>query len=281
MTAPTPSQAVLDLIGRQKAEFDHAAGLRTWVLRIQVTTAALAAASVFVKDDRLLYLVALVGAFLASTWLYVGRKQSESLAHAERLRRATLIAGGLGIQLDGDELFEMANGGGATDAEAQRRIDPDYFASKLAPGPERLSAMTEESAIWTRALARYAARETWLLFAGMIVITVGLLFSSVLFVKLDDWALVARVFFAMLAVVLSTDFLGAAIAYSEATGEMRQIVERLRRHRSSAHPLERLIVIIGDYNAIVGTMPIFPRGLYGRHQERLNRDYNLYLTGAQ
>ena len=269
------------LVGRQKAEFDKGSQLRTRVLQVQIALGLLSAITIFVTDDVWLYAAGVVGVLLAAVWFYLWRRLDRSRSHAERLRRATMIAGGFGVPIERDEAFELARGGLASDNEAEARVDRDYFASKLPPGPQRFSEMLEESGVWTKVLSRYAATETWILFGGVIIVTILLLFSSVELVPVKAWALAARIFFSMLAVVVSADFLGAGFAYSSTNEEVTRVIERLRRNRAAGCPLEGLMIIFGDYNAAVEGMPLFSKGLYPRYQERLNRDYHLYLTGPQ
>ncbi len=276
-----PAPDVLSLIGSQKAEFNHAAALRTWVLRVQMAIGALAAATVWVTADAWLYLAALLALVLAGVWLYLFLELTASRAHAERLRRATLIAGGLGVSLDGAELFELSNDGRAPKSEARRLVDPDYFASMKPPGVPRFVDMLEESAIWTANLASFAARETWLVFGLLFAATLIALFSGVVFIAPERWALVARVFFAMLVVLASADFLGAAVSYDRARHDILRIIDRLQRHKEAVGSLERVMVIFADYNSAVESMPLFSGGLYPRHQKRLNEEYKMFLTGPQ
>jgi signal transduction histidine kinase len=185
------------------------------------------------------------------------------------------------MTLDGAEMFELANDGRASKAEAQRLNDPAYFASMAPPGVRRFVDMLEESAIWTTNLAGFAARETWIVFGLSLAVTLIALFSGVVFTDATRWQQVARVFFAMLVVLLSADFLGAAIGYDRARQEARRIVDRLQRHKVAGAALEGVMVIFADYNSAVEAMPLFSSGLYPRHEKRLNEEYKMFLTGPK
>lgn len=280
MTA-RPISNILSLIGSQKAEFNHAARLRTWVLRVQMVVGLMGAVAVFITADRWLYLAAILAVVLAALWLYLSAELATSRAHAERLRRATMIAGGLGISLDGAEMMELSAGARAAKSEAKRLVDPDYFASMAEPGVRRFVDMLEESAIWTLNLAGIAARETWVVFGLSAFITLVALFSSVAFTDLTAWESVVRVFFAMLVVLLSADFLGAAINYDSARQAARRVVDQLQRYKTPEASLERVMVVFADYNSAVESMPLFSHNLYPRHQKRLNDEYRMFLTGPQ
>ncbi|MBX3480824.1 MAG: hypothetical protein KF842_10505 [Caulobacter sp.] len=272
---------VLALIGCQKAEFDHASKLRTWTLRLQALIGLVAAGTIFVKSDTWLYIAAVFALALALLWLALWLELGASRGHAERLRRATLIVGGLGVALDGAEAFELANDGKAPKSEAKRLVDPEYFASKSHPGTNRLIEMLEESAIWTTNLAGIACRETWLMFGGFVALATVTLLSSAALIDQSGWELAARAVFAVLAVLLSADFLGAAASYGRAQRGTARIVDKLQRHKGQNPSVETIILILGDYNSNVESMPTFSSGLYPRHQRRLNEQYNMYLTGPQ
>lgn len=272
---------VLTLIGCQKAEFNHASRLRTWVLRAQTAIAALAAATIPVKSDVALYLAAVVALGLALGWLYLWRELGQSRAHAERLRRTTMLVGGLGIALGGAELMELCREGKAPEREAKRLVDPDYFASNKPPGIARLVDMLEESAIWTANLATIAARETWLLFGGFTVVMLLALLTATVVAEPSQWQLGARIIMAILVSLLSADFLGAAISYGGAGQAARRTVDRLQMYKCANPPLEPVMLIFGDYNSAVESMPPFSSGLYPRHEKRLNEQYRMFLTGPR
>lgn len=272
---------VIALIGCQKAEFNHASRLRTWVLRTQTAIAALAALTIPVKSDTFLYVVAVVALILTAAWFYLWNELAGSRSHAERLRRTTLLVGGLGFPLSGAELIELCREGKAARSEATRLVDPEYFASKKPAGSARLVEMLEESAIWTCNLAKIAAREAWIFFGGLLLVFVLALFAAAAFASPSEWQLGARIVMAILASLLSADFLGAAISYGGARDAARRTVDRLQPYKAGVPALEPVMLILGDYNSAVESMPPFSSGLYPRHEKRLNEEYRMFLTGPR
>ncbi len=272
---------VLTLIGCQKAEFNHAAALRTWVVRTQTAIAALAVITIPITLDTGLYVAAVIALALAAVWLYLWIELSASRGHAERLRRTTMLVGGLGFRMAGAELLELARDGKASQAEAKRLIDPDYFASGKPPGVPRFVEMLEESAIWTRNLAKIAAQEAWLLFGGFFLIMVLALLAAAAIMSASEWQLAARIVMAILVSLLSADFLGSAISFAGARRAAQRVVDRLQLYKGAAPSLEAVMLIFGDYNSAVESMPPFSGGLYPRHQKRLNEEYKMFLTGPQ
>lgn len=280
MTTSAPPD-ILSLVGSQKAEFNHAARLRTQVLRIQTAIAVIAVGTIPVQSDKALYAAAVLALLLAGVWLYLWNEQSESRAHAERLRRTTMLVGGLGFSLPGAELMELSRDGKAPVSEAKRLIDPDYFASEKVPGVPRLIEMLEESAIWTTNLAKIAAQEAWLVFGGLCVVLILALLTAAMVASPSEWQLGARIVMAILASLLSADFLGSALSYDGARQVAKRVVDRLQQHKVTTPPLEPIMLIFGDYNSAVESMPTFSEGLYPRHQKRLNEEYKMFLTGPQ
>jgi ABC-type multidrug transport system fused ATPase/permease subunit len=279
--SPAPTPDVLSLIGRQKAEFGHASRLRTRTLHVQLAIGLLGVITVFVTDDRALYIAAIVGVVLAAWWLWLTNELAETRSHAERIRRATMIAGGLGLTLDGVEMFELENDGRASKAEAKRLNDPNYFASKSPPGVQRLVEMLEESAIWTANLTKIAAREAWIVFGLSIALPLLAILCALAFATTNQVQIVSRVLFAMLVVLLSVDFLGAAISFSRARGETLRVIDKLQRLKTPGASLEAFILLFADYNAAVEEAPVFSAGLYPRNEKQLNEQYNMHLTGRR
>lgn len=272
---------IVTLIGCQKAEFNHSSRLRTWVLRVQTAIAALAALTIPIKSDTFLYVLAILALGLAVVWFYLWKELSESRAHAERLRRTTLLVGGLGLPISGAELIELCRDGKAASSEAKRLRDPEYFASKKPAGTARLVEMLEESAIWTCNLAKIARQEACLLFSGLLLVFVVVLCAAIAFVSPSEWQLGARIIMAILASLLSADLFGAVISYGGARDAARRTIDRLQPHKVDAPALEPIMLILGDYNSAVEGMPPFSSGLYPRHEQRLNDEYKMFLTGAQ
>jgi len=196
---------VLKLIGAQKAEFNFASRKRTWVIRVQIAIALLTAFCVPITSDYALYAAALLSMILVGVWFWLAEGLTASRAHAERLRRASVIAGGLGIEISGAEYIELMRDGMASDSEKERLVDPDYFASRLSPGPQRMAEMLEESAIWTANLAKIAARETWLIFGGTSIVLVFALLGAAMVVSITQWQLGARAVGIILSGILSAD----------------------------------------------------------------------------
>jgi len=271
----------LSLVGRQRAEFQHASKLRTWSLRLQLAIGILGICSVVVTNDVWLYILAVSGLASAALWLWLANETIETRAHAERIRRATMIAGGLGVVFDSVELLELANDGRASQAQADKLHDANYFSSARSVGVLRFLEMLEESAIWTTNLAKVAARETWGIFGISIIVVVFIVFCGLALFPIRQELIALRAFFAISAVILSTDFLGTAVSYDRARRETQRTIDRVQRLKETGASIEAAILIFAEYNAAVEGAPVFSNGLYPRHSKSLNAEYDKYFKTTE
>ncbi len=265
------NQALVELIGYQRAEFARAAALRMWMIAAQVAVVVPAIASVFVDDPHCVLLLAATGVLALLVWLYFERRYSERRRASGRARRATLIMGGLGQPISGVELLSIRELISVSEADAKPFQDPDYFSSKAVPGRMRLGEMLQESAFWTSRMQRESARVMWAAFLLSIIVAA---FAFTVVVSLATEPVdnqVARVVLAIVTLLMSTDILGSAVAHSEAASLTDRIVSRLADAEGRAYPEADVLLILSDYNAVVESTPIAVPGLYRLHQARLNR----------
>jgi membrane protein implicated in regulation of membrane protease activity len=268
-----------ELIGFQKAEFGQCARLRSHVLRWQAAAMMAAALSAMIQIPAALYVLSILTLIAAVAAFFCNHSLSTSREHAEKLRRATMLIGGLGLNLSGAELLELRQGGSASIETAQQLADSNYFVSDKPLGASRLVDMLEESAIWTANLSRYAARETWIFFLAMASVLICALLAAILFSSPTEWQIGARIVVAILIGLFTVDFLGAALAYNDANRVALRVVDRLQKYKETSPTTEQILVIFGDYNYAVQNMPPFPKGLYHRYEKRLNEEHRMFLTG--
>ena len=268
------------LVGLQKAEFNCSAKLRSWTLRAQLCLAVLAVATTFPLADRLSTLLALPGLVIAVAIAVIGMRSRKVRGHAERLRRATLFADGLGMRLTPDEMRDLIVGAASSEAEGRSLVDPAYFKSKAAPSPQRLGEMLCESAFWTKTLAGIASTETWWLCGGAVIAGIVAFGISVSLTPAMS-PIGLRLICVLVVLLLSAEFFGAAQAYGVAATDIEVLEKRLRAELAVGPNQERLLCIVCDYNSIVEGMPPFPAGLYDRHAKRLNEQFDMWKTGPQ
>jgi len=272
------SPEVLELVGYQRAEFAKAGQVRMWMIVTQIMVALPAIGSVFVEAGPCVLLLALAGLAMVLTWLALERRYSRLRQACGRARRASLIMGGLGQSISAVELLSIKETLSATEDQAKRFVDPNYFASQAPPGRRRLGEMLQESAFWTSRMQGESARLMWGAFL-LSVIAVGLLFTVVVaFAVQNVEERGARVMLAILTLLISTDILGSAMAHSEAASGTERIVHRLADAEARNYPEPDILLILSDYNAIVETTPIAVPGLYELHRNRLERLFQAFQS---
>lgn len=259
------------LSGAQSAGFARCAVERSRILNLQAAIAVVAGTSVLFDKAVALYGLAIVGLVLVGFWALLTIRYVDWRGKTERVRRAIIIAGGLGGDIPAAELREMYESVPASEREISAKVDPEYFASKSAPGPMRMSEMLEESVFWTKSLAKCAAIETWLMFGLTLALVVGVLFVSAAYLSREAAMVAIRAACAAVIFLLSTEFFGAAWSYTTASVDLPRIEDRLIANRERGCETSELMRIFGDYNSIVEAMPVFSAGLYPRHRDRLNK----------
>jgi len=283
MTAPVASSVVQDanlLVGLQKAEFSRASNLRSWGLRTQTALAIVAAATAFPVTEQWATLLAIVAFLLTFAVAALAKRAREVRGHAERLRRATLFANGLGMVISQPEMRDLITGAVSREETGRALADPAYFVSGAAPGPQRLGEMLAESAFWTKTLARIASGESWRLCIGGV--TLGFVaFGASLSVAPEASPLGLRLFCVLIVLLLSAEVFGAALSYGAASVEIAGLEKRLSAELYGGADIVRLLAIVADYNGVVEGMPPFSAGLYDRHAPELNRQYGMWKTGPQ
>jgi hypothetical protein len=258
------------LIGLQRAEFNKATLLQERILKVQFAILVISCAAVFVTNAMITYFSGVVALMLAALWCWLTWQYWDSRRQAERARRATLLMGGLGEKLSNAELRELESAFTVTHAEGKQCEDPNFYAARSPPGDSRLAEMLEESAFWSADLMHRSARKSWCAFASYMSIALVLLLASVPFSGPENFQNSIRVFCAILTLLVSSEIIGAAFAYGRAARSLKIMLPRLESIRAAGFPRADLLGILCDYNSTVEGAPMFPPGIYGANQERLN-----------
>jgi hypothetical protein len=262
-----------EIVGLQRAEFARAASLQGRILYVQIAIALVAIATV-VRNDLVVYIAALATMTGGLVWARADYQYKESRAQAERARRATLLTDGLGGALSAAEVRDLKAHFSVTAEQGRLLEDASYYATHENPGPQRLAEMLEETAFWTFQLLRYSAKRFWLLFTAFLACGLLLLFGSIPFASTQQVLGGVRIACAMLVLLVSTDVLGRALAYSRASHTVDRICLRIKEIKPSGYPRCDLLMILCDYNSAVECAPMPAAGIYEKHRDQLNRLWN-------
>lgn len=263
--------SITQLVGLQRAEFAKAARLQHRILQIQCAIAALAAISVFFEAPMVSYGVAVVALGFAGVWALIGWQYRASRGQAERARRATLLMQGLDETISDGELRKLKLDFTVTTDQGRVYEDANYYAAQAAPGSPRLVEMLEETCFWSCHLLKGSARRSWFAFIAFVAIGLLLFLISILVFDGDRVQSAARLFCVLLTFVVSTEVVGAALAYDGASQALSTILPRIEAVRASGNRTVDLLMILSDYNSAVEGAPMFWPGLYEKERDRLNQ----------
>lgn len=180
---------------------------------------------------------------------------------AETMRRQAALTEGLDWPLDRTQASEWRQKAGRrvrNRLKVQAR-DPDYYASRAPASPQRLAEMTVQSAFYTRHLYTKLRVWSWVLFAGSLLIA-GFVVSLALTRMIPDSidALIARVLYSIVPVVVSVNLLGWALRLTRSIAAIRQIEADLERLLGSEEVTEpRVMRLVSEYDCqLVSGFPI-------------------------
>lgn len=266
------------IVGYQRAEFDRASSLRTWLIFCQFMVAIPGAVSVLVEDGVRLYYLAGAGAALLALWLYLDSQYRKHRSAGERARRATLIMGGLGKPISPAELLALQGGFKVSTAQGKLREDPNYFATRVAPGLRRLGEMVEESAFWSADLHRWSATAMGALSAALLVLLAVTAFLAIPFTDTPKIMSALRILLALLVFGLSSDVLAAVRGHHQAAAEIRDVLAGMQRAAAEGHPEADVLYLTSEYNAAVEAAPVVVPLVYKLRCETLNQQWTDYQT---
>lgn len=271
MTAD-PNAVLLELTSLQRAEFDKASIYFRIIVVIQLVIASVAIASVFVTDERLVYVAALIVAMLACAYAAFGVLYKRSRSLAERTRRLTLVNGGLGQEISPAQNRELKGRFSERTIEAAKSYDStNYYDVGSGPGPQRLVDMIEQSAFWSADLFRHSAIRSFLWGGGalLLAIFIFLLIPLPLLSGGSEMS-AARVVFALVPFFLSSEVVGSGIAYWMASDDLELLLGRIETDNARGISIECALVLLTEYNSSVeGAPTIFP-GVYRSRKAILN-----------
>lgn len=264
------NNSLQQLTGLQRAEFARAARWHRALLVCQAAVAGLAAVTVYLREGTATYIFAVITVMVAIAYTAVNWRYGTTRWNAERARRATLLAGGLGVQIPEAEFRDMMARFSATREQGRKLEDPNYYAAKGEPGPKRLSEMLEESAFWSADMFRISAGISWVALAVLLALLLAALFAALPFVPAQSWMTAVRVVCAMLVLLVSKDLLGSAQDYSKTAAALSPLIARIQANRAAGFPLDDLLFILTDYNSAVERAPMALPRIYAWRKDRLN-----------
>ena len=266
-------QKLTDLIGFSRDAFDTAQVSQGWSSRIQWFLAGIAVVSVFVPGETAAMTAACISFLGAVTLAWLGLRQQAFRRYGERVRRATLLAKGLGHELSAHEFRSIETDFEGEMDRAAAKADPDYYSSALPAGEERLIENLYESAFWSADLYKHSAKSAWIRFAVMAIAVIFIILTTLPFLSGQLPIILSRIVLVVMTILASREVFGDAVAYSMAHREVGLVMDRLEALRVKTDKTADLMLILGDYNSAVEMAPMPQSGVYQRRREEISRGW--------
>jgi hypothetical protein len=257
------------LLALSRAEADEAK--RLWLASIVAhgSTLLLGAGALFAGEPAtyVLAVLALVAEIVA--WWSQHEASERHVLAEEGRRRASLIEN-LGSDPESlDRVGITSRYSRRACSKAVERQDSHYWQTELSPGPERLREALTESAFWSCALYRVAARR-WALVVIALVLLLALAVFALSSISLDGAsAVTSRVGVVFLTVLITSDALSTALAWRSASAMSDRVLRRL--DAADASDLGTMAAIFADYATATASCPPIPNGIYNAEHDRLDQ----------
>lgn len=269
------------LLTHQRVELNRAQRYLNLAFTSQFGLALVAATSVYSNNNSTLLHLAIFGFVLAGVWFALARKQRAHRSAGDQARRVVLLASGLGEQFSAEQRLRIFDNFSVSIEGVSLVRDEAYFASRAAPGYQRLAELVEESAYWTRDLQNSSATILQAALAFSAVLMAVALWLGVPMLPSDDSIALARVLIAILVFMLSSDVVGAILSHREAANTIGAILQRIETAAARGYPDGDVLLLMSDYNAAVESAPLALPGVFKLRHSRLTRRWRAYLENKR
>ena len=258
------------IVSLERLEFDRAARFDHFQLAVLAAASLLAGASVVIPEGRVSGIAAISSFALALAAFWFCYKNRERRDVAEKVRRATLLIDGLGLDLSAAELRRYAVLSRASPDELKAWNKPDYFSSQEKPGVKRALEMLEESAFWSSQLFQASGKTTGAILVGLSIVLIFCLLFSLSVLGSPRISAEVRVFSSIASSLVWIELLARTVHYFRAAKDVDEVLLRLETIRANGYRKDDWILALVDYNSAVEAAPMMFPGVYKRNQDRLN-----------
>jgi hypothetical protein len=153
--------------------------------------------------------------------------------------------------------------------EAERIQVDDYYASSAPPGKERLRDLLAESAFFSKHLFAAASQHAFVLGLLPLVCVIVAIVLAAPFANAPATLLLTRLLVGLLAVLISADSFGHALAWHRSSQLANRVDHALSPNEAIS--MEALIASFADYGVATSNCPPVPSMIYLSMRDRLNR----------
>ncbi|WOE77006.1 GrpB family protein [Pseudomonas protegens] len=264
------------LLTHQRIELDRADHLRKRMMKIQLSTAFVAAASVYFNEGAALLLMALVGFSLLGFWLHLNQLQQKHRAAGDQARRAVLFMSGLNRQPSAEEQQRILKKFTLPIAGAPLSLEENRFASREFPSYKRLAELIEESAFWTGDLHHASAHRMSMLLWTSLMIGFAVSITAIIYAPQDEIISFYRALIAVMVFFVSSDMLGLLFLYKQSATSLDEIFHRVEVASLRGYLEADILLLASDYNAIIENAPSPMTSLIGARSKALGQRWSVY-----
>jgi hypothetical protein len=261
----------LALLGSYRATFEQAKYIQKRVFLIQLAVAVSSIIGVLVPDPKVTYGLTVFALMGGGIIVFLNIQAAERKTAAEKARRAHMLIDGLGVEISGKARTDILRELHVPEAEIKKWADPDYYGTTAPPGPQRLSKIVQESALYSTELFKLNAKRKWTAVTASVIVSMTLLLGFPFLPDQKALATSAQLVCIGLSFLITRDLMNRAKSFSGAAQEMEKIDQQLELLDSSSLTVQDVLITFGDYNAILESSPPIESGLYKKAQERLVR----------
>lgn len=264
------------LTGYQLAEAAKASKWRMLLLLIQLFSTVPIAASVFVDDPVALYWLAAVSVFFLVLWWTLSGSYSQSRNASQAARRLNLLLNGLGATFSAADWHRVDSQFTVTEAAAESRINPSYYASTLPPSTERLAEILEESAFFTSSVQASSAKLMRFVLLALVALAIILGLCAIPTAEDASLVLGVRLLLACAVFLMSSDVLGTLRAHAGAAKAAEQIRISLGMTLESGSPKDGVFLAALEYVSVMTLAPEPLPLVFKSQRQRLDQRWSRY-----
>lgn len=263
----------LELLGLQRAEFQRSETMDSRRNKVQFVIVITSIGAVFLGSSKVwaVILLAILGLLLALLGLYFAFQAKSSHGTAERARRMLVYMSGLGIKPCPKSYTDLRMQFKVDDAKARKFEDPDYFKTTQDYGDQRLAEILEESSFWSKHLFHQSATRYWIRFALSLIVSIVVLLLMAGLDFGEKEVVVSQLFCVVLIWLVTGSVFRNAMAFTFATKSVDDIEGRVTVTAREQEPGQDILIMMGDYNAIMESSPTIPSDIYSKQKKKLNQ----------
>lgn len=261
----------LKLLGMQRAEFELAKTFSKRNSTAQFFIIVFTISTLLCNNEKLIYIISILNLITGILWQFFLYKSKNSHSIAEKARRIVVLSDGLGIKVSKKLYSDILIAFSVSEDEGKKFEDKNYFTTNLPYGEKKLLKILEESAFWSKHLFKICFQKY--LFYSLLVLILSII--SLLIIPLLNnnsfMITIAKVACLLLTWFVTGNLFITTIDFNKSYTSMTDIESQLNGLATSNNIKSDILIIYGDYNAIVEKTPVISTSVYIKNKAKLNQ----------